>query len=234
MIIRADLHIHSGDDPYDKLPYTVFDAIDQASARGINCIAITDHSRFSWTQKYYDHAKKRRVLLIPGIEKQIKGKDVIILNSDKEAEKIKSFDDLRAYRSDQHLIMAPHSFYPIKCALKKLLYEYADLFDVIEISSCYLSWFNRFNLKAKKAAIKLSKPLICNSDSHALWQIGNVWTEIEVDNFTIPDVITAIKNGKAKPSCRPMTHFEIFKFFVCGDFPRSFRKIYESFKKSEK
>ncbi len=231
MIIRADLHIHSGDDPYDKLPYTVFDAIDQAAARGINCIAITDHSRFSWTREYADHAKKRQVLLIPGIETQIKNKDVIILNSDKDVEKIKSFDELRAYRSDQHLIIVPHSFYPIKCALKKLLYEHADLFDVIEISSCYLSWFNKFNLKAKKAAMELSKPLICNSDSHALWQIGNVWTEIQVDNFTVKDVISAIKNGKTKPACRPMTATEFFKFFVCGDFPRSFKRMVESRKK---
>ena len=121
MIIRADLHIHSGDDPYDKLPYTVFEAIDQAAARGINCIAITDHSHFSWTHEYADYAEKKQVILIPGIETQIKNKDIIILNSDKDVEKIKSFDDLRAYRSDQHLIMAPHSFYPINCALKKLL-----------------------------------------------------------------------------------------------------------------
>ena len=228
MIIRADLHIHSGDDPYDKLPYTVFEAIDQAAARGINCIAITDHSHFSWTHEYADYAEKKQVILIPGIETQIKNKDIIILNSDKDVEKIKSFDDLRAYRSDQHLIMAPHSFYPINCALKKLLYEHADLFDVIELSSCYLSWFNKFNLKAKKAAMELSKPLVCNSDSHALWQIGNVWTEIQVDDFTIQDVISAIKNGKTKPSCRPMTATEFFKFFVCGDFPRSFRKMLES------
>ncbi|MCK5852033.1 PHP domain-containing protein [bacterium] len=228
MIIRADLHIHSGDDPYDKLPYTVFDAIDQAASRGINCIAITDHSRFSWTPEYAAHAKKMQVLLIPGIEAQIKNKDVIILNSDKDIEKIKSFDELRAYRTDRHLIIAPHSFYPIKYALKKLLYEHAELFDVIEISSCYLSWFNKFNLKARKAAMELSKPLICNSDSHALWQIGNVWTEIQVDNFTIQDVISAIKNGKTKPSCRPMTSTEFFKFFVCGDFTRRFKKMIES------
>ncbi|RLD12062.1 MAG: hypothetical protein DRI44_01940 [Chlamydiae bacterium] len=227
MIIRADLHIHSGDDPYDKLPYTVFNAIDQAAARGINCIAITDHMQFSWKREYSDYAKKKQVLLIPGIETQIINKDVIVLNSDKNVERIKTFDDLRAYRSEKHLIIAPHPFYPIKYALKKLLYENADIFDAVEISSCYLNWFNKFNLKARKAARKLAKPLICNSDSHALWQIGNVWTEIEVNSLTIQNVITAVKKGKAKTCCRPMTHFEFFKFFVCGAFPRSFRKMYE-------
>jgi predicted metal-dependent phosphoesterase TrpH len=231
MIIRADLHIHSGDDPYDKLPYTVFQAIDEASSRGINCIAVTDHSRFSWTAEYADYARKRQVLLIPGIETQIKNKDVIILNSDKDVEKIKSFEELKEYKSNRHLIIAPHPFYPIKCALKNLLYENADSFDTIELSSCYLSWFNKFNNKAIKAAKELSKSLICNSDSHALWQIGNVWTEIEVDDFTIQDVIAAVKAGKTKPCCRPMTHFEFFKFFACGDFPRTFKKIIESWKK---
>ena len=232
MIIRADLHIHSGDDPYDKLPYTVYDAIDQAAARGINCIAITDHSHFSWKREYSDHAKRRQVLLIPGIEAQIKHKDVIILNSDKRIEKIKTFDELRSYRTEEHLIISPHPFYPIKCALKKILYENADLFDAIELSSCYLSYFNSFNLKAGKAALRLGKPLVCNTDSHALWQIGNVWTEIEVDEFTIQNVISAIKNGKTKPCNRPMTHSEFFKFFVFGDSYRTIRKMYESIRKS--
>ena len=232
MIIRADLHIHSGDDPYDKLSYTVYDAIDQAASRGINCIAITDHSHFSWTQEYADHAKKRQVLLIPGIETQLKRKDVIILNSDKNIEKIKTFDELRTYRTDEHLIISPHPFYPIKCALKNILYENADLFDAIELSSIYLSYVNRFNLKAGEAALKLAKPLVCNSDSHALWQIGNVWTEIEVDEFTIPNVISAIKNGKTKPCNRPMTHSEFFNFFVFGNSYRTIRKMYESIRKS--
>jgi len=61
-----------------------------------------------------------------------------------------------------------------------------------------------------------------------------VWTEIEVDNFTIQNVISAIKNRKTKPCCRPMTKTEFFKFFVCGDFPRSFRKMIESRKKKTK
>lgn len=226
MLIRADLHIHSGDDPYDKLPYSVFDVIDTAAARGIGCIAITDHLQFSWKREYADYASENGVILIPGIEMQIKNKDVLIFNCDKDVEKLKTFDDLRAYKQEHHLVIAPHPYYPIKYALKKNLYEHSDLFDAIEISSCYLDFYDKFNKKARKAANELAKPLVCNSDSHALWQIGNVWTEIEVENFTIENVITSIKKGKTKPCCRPMTYFEFFKFFVCGDFPRAFRKMF--------
>jgi len=226
MILRADLHIHSGDDPYDKLPYSVFDAIDTAAARGINCMAITDHLRFSFTKEYADYAKNNNVILLPGIETQINNRDVLIYNSDRNVEKLKSFDELRAFKNDDVLIIAPHPFYPIKYALQNFLFEYSELFDAIEISSCYLHFYDKFNKKARKAARELAKPIVCNSDSHALWQIGNVWTEIDAEDFTVESVIRAIKSGKTKTYCRPMSYFEFFKFFACGDLPRTLRKIF--------
>ncbi len=228
MIIRADFHVHSGDDPYDHLSYSVFDAIHCAARRAVNCIAIADHGKCTWKQEYADFAGENNVLLIPAIEAQICKHDVIILNARKDAEEVKTFEDLRSYRALDNLCIAPHPFYPIKCALNELLEEHCDLFDAIEISSCYLSWHDMFNRRAREFAARHGLPLVCNSDAHGLWQIGNVWTEVEAEEFSVSAVLGAVRNGKTKPCCRPMTHFEFFRFFAMGDLPRAIRRVYRA------
>ncbi len=145
MIVRADFHIHSGDDPYDRLPYSVYQAIDRASERGLNCMAVSDHCRRSWRQDYADYAAGKSVLLLPSIEARICKRDVIILNAEADAERLRTLDDLRDYRSPDRLTIAPHPFYPIDYAMSEILEQNTELFDALEISSCYWRWFNSYN-----------------------------------------------------------------------------------------
>ena len=223
MIIRADFHIHSGDDPYDLLPYHATEIIERAAARGLQCIAIANHLTLSWTQAQADCAATKGVLLIPAIETQLCKRDVIILNARQDAEYLRTFDDLRAYRTADMLTIAPHPFYPIDCSLRELLEPEIDAFDAIEVCSCYLPWFDRFNTTARAAAQRHGKPMVAGSDAHGLWQVGNTWTEIDTPALTPRCIFDAIRAGKATPVARPMTYRELFDFFVVGDAPRKLR-----------
>lgn len=221
MVVNADFHIHSGEDPLDRLPHTVFEVIDRAAARGVRCIAITDHWHYTFNDDYAAHAAARGVLLVPAIEARILDRDLIILNADAGAERLRTFDDLRAYRASRDIFtIAPHPFYPINASIRELAAPHIDQINAIEISSCYLSWHDRYNKQAAAFARAHGKPLIASTDAHGLWQVGNVWTELVCDELSLPAVIAALRAGRATPVHRPMTHWELFKFFVIGDAPR--------------
>ncbi len=231
MLIKADFHIHTGDDPYDFLPYSNFEVIDRAVEKGLNCIAIANHDKYSRTQELSDYADAKGVLLIPAIEAQMQGKDLLILNADKDSEKLITEEDFYAYKTSERFYIAPHPFYPIKYAFNEIIENHLELFDAMEYSSCYLRWFNKYNKLAEKFAAKHKFPLVCNSDAHALWQLGNVWSEIETEEFTIQSVFKAIREKKVKIVHHPMSNFGFFRFYIMGGYYRNIKRLLNGQKK---
>jgi len=104
MQLKMNLHFHTADDPMDIIDYSLNEGIDTASSLNFEVIALTCHHEVKWTREYSEYAKYKNILLIPGVEidiketKSEKGKHLVILNCDKEAEKIKNFDDLKKYK----------------------------------------------------------------------------------------------------------------------------------------
>ncbi len=227
MIIRADLHIHSCDDPFDNLSQTIAQIVDRAAARGLNCLAITNHTAFTWDEAAAADARARGVVLIPAIEARIQHADVIILNADARAEELRTFDDLRRYRMPHHCVIAPHPFYPFTHSLHGALVEHGDLFDAVEISPFYLPWCDRFNARARRAASRLGLPLVCNTDAHNLWQLGRSWTEIETPALTAEAVAHAIRAGHCRPVCRRLSPFHIGWFWLRGSIRWRLREFRE-------
>lgn len=224
MLIKADLHIHAAGDPADPLHYSARDVAERALALGLNCAAVTNHSAFTWDAADAAWALARGVLLVPGIEASIAGLDVLILNADADAERLRTFDDVRAYKSAERLIAAPHPFYPTRYSLGAAAEQQIDLFDAIEVSACYLSWHDRYNRKARALAARHGTPLIANSDAHGLWMMGTSWSEIDADEFSVAGVIAAIKRGSVRTVTRPMSLVAVLKFVVLGSLERALRR----------
>ena len=42
-MLKVDLHIHTSDDPVDRIPHTTTDLIDRAAQLGYDAVAITLH-----------------------------------------------------------------------------------------------------------------------------------------------------------------------------------------------
>jgi len=205
MTIKTNLHFHMGDDPLDNLSYNAYEAIDHISKLGFNALAFTCHIKFVYKKEYTEYAERKNILLIPGIEARIEGKHVVIINCDKETEKIKSFDELRSYKkkNPQILIIAPHPFVWSKKSLGKKLIENIDLFDAIELSVFSNKFFN-FNKKAISVAKKYNKPIIATSDTHALKDLKRGYALINTENKKTEDVLSSIKNRKFKNTMNSM------------------------------
>jgi len=240
--------MHTADDPADRpiISYDTYQAIDYAHQLGFEALAITFHKNFGWTKEFNNYAQQKNILLIPGIEATIEKKHVVILNlpaeagCEKDAEKIKTFEDLKKYKNlrPQIFVLAPHPFVWDSKSLGKKLIQNIDLFDAIELTifsnspphqkrqSLFsalhfcLFWcggeiFN-FNKKAKLIAKKYNKPLVATSDTHYLNMFKRGYCLIDVKNKTIADILNAIKNKKITNKVQPMRLLTMLVFRVKG------------------
>jgi len=215
MILKTNLHFHTGDDPLDKILYTTRKAIDFAGAHDFGALALTCHTKFAYKQEYADYANKKGILLIPGIEASIENRDVLILGCDKEAEKINTFEDLKSYKAQKPdiFIIAPHPFVASRRSLKEKLLENIGLFDAIELT-VFSNLLLNFNKKAEETAIKYKKPLIATSDSHSLKYLKRGYALIDVREKTIEAVLNSIRKGNFRNKIMPMSSFRMLWFKI--------------------
>src|SRR5437870_3116809 len=95
-MLKVDLHMHSKEDPRDALDYDARDLIRHAASLDFDAIAITLHGKVIEDKTLADFAASRGVLFIPGIEKRIHGKEILVYNvAPAEIDAVHSFEDLR-------------------------------------------------------------------------------------------------------------------------------------------
>lgn len=215
MILKANLHLHTKDDPEDLIPYTFETAIKEAAKLGFQVIAITCHNSFVFHEKYRIFADENNILLIPGIEKTIQKKHVLILNCDKNAENIKNFKELETYKKTNPdiFIIAPHPFFYGNTALKKKLLQNIRIFDAIEHSWFYSKKFNR-NTKGSETARKFNLPFIATSDTHNLFFLDTNYALIEAEEKTIPAILKAIHDREFKNVTAPRNFWKEMIFIT--------------------
>ncbi len=215
-MIKIDLHMHTGEDPYDGIPYPATTLIDKAAALGYAAIAITLHSKVLEDERVFDYARQRGLLLIRAVEWELEGADVLLYNvTQREADAIQSFDDLRSFkreRGDDLLIIAPHPFYPIGRSLKHHLERHIDLFDAIEHAQIHLPWLN-YNKHAVRVAAHYRKPLVANSDAHNLWMFGRHYSLVDAEPNE-RSIFRAIKQARVEWHSPPITVWECLRMFV--------------------
>src|SRR5438132_1025045 len=106
-MLKVDLHTHTSDDPSDRISYSTFDLIDRAAELQFDAIAVTLHDCQLDPSPYRDYAAARGIVLIPGIERTIEGRHVLLLNFSRAAESVSSFADLaRLKERERGLVVA--------------------------------------------------------------------------------------------------------------------------------
>jgi predicted metal-dependent phosphoesterase TrpH len=201
LVLKADLHIHTNEDPKDskEIEYNSSQLIDYLDKKDFDVFSITLHEgvlnddRITQVRKY---AKDKGMIYIPGIEQEVDGKHLVILNmNSKEVVTIKNYDSLKRILKNHVniinpvLVIAPHPYYPFGKAAGKKVDEWSKYIDCIEYNSFYLRYLN-FNWRAERKAKELRKPLIGNTDAHTLENIGYTYTEI-----IIPKIPKQIKQN---------------------------------------
>ena len=220
MAMKTNLHFHTADDPQDFVPYTTEEGIDHAASLSFDALAITCHQKAAWTPAYAAYAAARGILLVPGIELNIRtrdlrirgrgrhdarrGRHLIILNCSKDAEYVRTFSDLADYRSahPECLTLAPHPFSYGNFSLKKFLEQHIDLVDVIEHTWFYSPRFDR-NKKAASVATRYRLPMIVTSDTHRLHNMETDYALIETEDKTIKALFDGIRGHRVINITRP-------------------------------
>jgi len=179
--IKLDLHIHTFEDPKDKLDYSAHELLARARRLGFSVLAITLHDAVFDRPEVFAAAQRLKILLIPAAEMRIQGADIILLNINREdVEGLRSFDDvrqLRERRGQSLFTIAPHPFYLLGGSIGKRLLDEIDCFDAIEFCHFHKGFFNP-NRPAMRVAEKFSKPLVATSDAHRLSAFGRHYTII--------------------------------------------------------
>ncbi len=208
-IQKIDLHLHTLDDPMDHhVHHTAEELIDLATDMGFTALAITLHRRQFESERVRSYASERGIVLIPGVEQDVEGAHVLLLNFAREvADSIHTFAELRRAKKPDNMVVAAHPFYPNSTCLKERIFAYPDLFDAVEISGFYHRAWNP-NHKAEAAAKRLGLPVIGNSDTHTLEQFGSIWTEVESEHNPVA-ILTALKQGRGLVKKRALSGSEI-------------------------
>jgi predicted metal-dependent phosphoesterase TrpH len=208
--LKIDLHIHAKEDKIDKISYTAKQLIDKASKLKYDVLSFTFHKKLFWQKEIIKYAKQKGILLIPGVEMSIEGKDVLVYNiKQKEVEKIKTLNDLQKIKDKNKniFVIAPHPYYMTKVCLGEKLEKSIKLFDAIEHS-----WFFSNKINPNKKAIKISrrynKPIIATSDCHHISYFGSSYAVIE-SKKDINSIFKAIKKNKIINHVKPLSFISL-------------------------
>jgi predicted metal-dependent phosphoesterase TrpH len=209
--LRADLHVHTRE-AEPSIAYGARDIIVRAAGAGYRVLSITNHDTMTYSADLASFARDHDVLLIPGVEATVEGRHVLVYNADVEADRLRTFADLRRYRTPEWLVAAPHPLFPASYCLREKLWQQIDLFDAIEFSHFYTPRID-FNRAAVKLAATLGLPVLGTSDSHLDEQFGTTFSLIEAD-LSVESVLAAVKQGRLGIVSRPLTLLRCLSIMV--------------------
>jgi len=207
-MLKVELHTHTSDDPEDYIPHSATELIDHAVSLGYQALAITLHNRqlkLPWLEGY---ARDRGLLLIPGVERTLAGKHILLINFPEEAAQVRSFEEIAALKGRcDGLVVAPHPFFPSASCLRELLDRYRELFDAVEINHFFTRSVD-FNRRAWKWAQENGKGVVGNSDVHHLSQLGRTYSLVDSEP-SAGAICDAIRKGRVEIRSTPLTWLQI-------------------------
>ena len=208
--LKVDFHIHTREDPKDCLEHSALELLHRAHALGFHALAITLHDHVLESPEVLDAARELGLRLIPAAEMRLEGADVVVLNiTPPEAQGLRRLEDLatlRQRRGDSVFLIAAHPYYMLGGAMGgRVLEQYIDLFDAIEIAHFHTAWLNP-NRPAIRAAARFNKPLIATSDAHRIEYFGEHYSLVQAPRDATPEAIfEAIRNHCIRPVSPPLS-----------------------------
>lgn len=219
--LKASFHNHTNSEKKDPVRYSERELIDHAAQKGFKILAITCHNQWTHSKELAAYAKEKGILLIPGTEQSIRMRHILILNAQKEAEKIRTFEALRKYKiaHPESFIIAAHPYFPGPNMFHDLIEKNIDCFDGIEFSWWYSKLIN-LNKRGGKLSEKCNLPFIGNSDTHIIGWFGKTHCEVEIDRLSTESVLEALRKGHFRNITKPIHTWEmlfLMPFIVIRD-----------------
>ncbi len=208
--LKVDLHLHTAEDPEDRISHDSQTLVERAHDLGFDAIAITLHDRQLTDPRLSARARDLGIVLLPGIERTIEGRHVVLLNFPSAAERVRNLDEIAALKAKCNgLVVAPHPFFPHSSCLRGWMDTHADLFDAVEWSYFWTAGVN-FNRRAARWASEHGKPMIGNSDLHDLRQLGRTYSLVAAEPGA-DAVCDAIRAGRVTLQTAPVPTSELLQ-----------------------
>jgi predicted metal-dependent phosphoesterase TrpH len=214
-MLCGDFHHHIDSDPVDGrfVNHSAGNLIDHAAAVGIHVLAITCHESVPYDGDATRYAAERGIVLLRGMEATVKGQHVLLLNFREFPLGVCTMADIAAAKTPDALVIAPHPFYPTGIAGGATLAAHRELFDAVEFSGLYTALTGRFNRHALAHARTVGLPVVGNSDTHFLWQMGYTYTLIDAPPEPAA-ILEAIRHGRTQLVTRPLSWMQLMRFIV--------------------
>lgn len=197
---------------------------EECKKTSLDSICLTEHFNTKAFQDLYeliyDNSEKDGDCLIfnglkifPGMEVDIlegahilvlgKFEDIIDLNEKLEDHKTKetflTFDDLMDLLEPYDLIIGGAHPFRSNGAIPSLTKDQLEKLDFIDLNGKDTALEGKKNIEKIEAfARKISKPILCGSDTHQAFQYEAVYNEFENDVNTFEDLREEIENGRYK------------------------------------
>ena len=214
-MLRGDFHHHINADPVDGsfVRHSAGELIDHAVAVGINVLSITCHTVVPYDDDVVRYAADRGVLLLRGMEATVGGHHVLLLNFPEFPPGVCTMADVIAAKTADSLVIAPHPFYPHSIAGGDTLTAHRGVFDAVEFSGMYTALTTMFNRRAAAYARTVGLPVVGNTDTHFLWQMGHTYTLIDAP-LERAAVLEAIRQGRVQLVTQPLRWTDLVRFLV--------------------
>lgn len=189
--LRMDLHSHTWYSHDSLLKPEHF--VDACLAKGIDCIAVTDHNEIDGAKAVQRMAPFKVIIgeEIRTSEGEISG----LFLKERIPPNLSAKDTIAEIRRQKGLVYIPHPFAAgVTMRLQKsVLDRYIDEVDIIE------GWNSRGilrtdDLAAQRYALRHGKPFAAGSDSHTRFEIGSAYVEIE-DFKTPKQLLKNLRSG---------------------------------------
>ncbi len=194
-VLSVELHAHS------SLSYDGRDEIDllleQASAVGLDALAITDHDEIDASLAAAERADEYGLVGIPGIEISSAAGHVLGLGVTERVPAGLSFGEtLDRIREQGGVAVVPHPFQKSRSGVMANITgsELAEA-DAIEVYNSRLLT-GRGNRKAQQFAERRGLPQTAGSDAHISEMVGQAVTRIDTDERSTAAILDAIRDGR--------------------------------------
>lgn len=189
--LRVDLHSHTWYSHDSLLKPQHF--VEACLARGINCIAVTDHNEVDGAKIV---AKMAPFKVIIGEEiRTVDGEISGLFLKERIPPNLSARETIRRIRQQKGLVYIPHPFAAgVTMRLREAVLDaVADEVDIVE------GWNSRGllrsdDLKAQQWALWHKVPFAAGSDAHTRFELGSAY--VEMDDFKTPkQLIANLKKG---------------------------------------
>jgi hypothetical protein len=194
-VLSVELHAHSslsydGRDPVELL-------LEQASAVGLDALAVTDHDEIEASLRAADLAEEYGLVGIPGMEVTSAAGHVLAFGIDELVPAGLSYEETLERIWDQGgVAVVPHPFQSSRHGVAPHITraQLADA-DAIEVYNSRL-FTGLSNRQAERFATARDLPMTAGSDAHISEMVGQAVTQVATDTRSADAVLDAITEGR--------------------------------------